>query len=125
MRFGLVGVAIVGALNVVLGRVLAGVLAAVLLDADGCEAPELQPARISGAASSSTNRRKSTNTRSGCHATPIRIRGWVAGVSQRMIDTSVLCGMATQPAVAVPSVTCRKNALPAPCRTPVGELRVL
>lgn len=125
VRFGLVGAAIVGALNVVFGVVLGGVLTGALLDAAGSEALEVQPARINSDARGSTNRRKSTNTRSGCHATPIRIRGWAAGVSHRMIDASVLCGTATQPAVARPSVTCRKNALPAPCRTPVGELRVL
>jgi hypothetical protein len=56
---------------------------------------------------------------------PINIRGCAVGCSQRISRTSFHCGIATQPAVAVPSVTCRKNALPAPCTTPVGELRVL
>jgi hypothetical protein len=61
----------------------------------------------------------------GCQTTPMRMRGWADGVSHRMRLTSLDCGMATQPAVGAPSVTCRKNALPAPCRTPPGALRVL
>ncbi|MDT4921299.1 MAG: hypothetical protein QOI15_2201 [Pseudonocardiales bacterium] len=57
--------------------------------------------------------------------TPMRMRGWAPGFSQRISRTSFACRMATQPAVAYPSVTCRKNALPLPGTTPVGELRVL
>ncbi|GGM73233.1 hypothetical protein GCM10011609_06350 [Lentzea pudingi] len=38
----------------------------------------------------------------------------VPGRTQRRIDTSVLAGIATQPAVAAPFVTCTKNALPPP-----------
>ena len=55
-----------------------------------------------------------TNTGPGSHATPIRILGCAAGVSQRMIETKSASGIATHPAVAEPSVTCRKKALPAP-----------
>ena len=55
----------------------------------------------------------------------MRMRGWADGVSQRMSVTSFDCAIATHPAVAYPSVTCRKNAEPAPCRTPPGALRVL
>ena len=62
-------------------------------------------------------RKDRPSTRLGCHAVPMRMRGWVAGFSQRMIVTRLLIGIATQPAVGVPSVTCRKNALPAPWRT--------
>lgn len=38
----------------------------------------------------------------------------VPGRTQRRIDTSVLAGIATQPAVGAPFVTCTKNALPPP-----------
>ena len=48
-----------------------------------------------------------------CHVTPMRIRGCAAGVSQRMIVTRFDEGIDTHPAVAFPSVTCRKKALPA------------
>ena len=89
----------------------------------GAGLAEQAAVKIVVAASAPTIRRQST--RSGCHATPIRMRGWAAGVSQRMSGTSVDCGIATQPAVADPSVTCRKNALPAPTCTPPGALRVL
>ncbi len=61
----------------------------------------------------------------GCHATPMRILGWVEGRSQRMSDTSFDCEIDMHPAVGPPSVTCRKNALPLPARTPPGALRVL
>ncbi|MDT4891706.1 MAG: hypothetical protein QOE97_741 [Pseudonocardiales bacterium] len=59
-----------------------------------------------------TARTKRTGTGPECHATPMRILGWVAGVSHCMIDTRLPCGIATQPAVGPPSVTCRKNAEP-------------
>jgi hypothetical protein len=66
-----------------------------------------------------------TNTPSGCHATPMRMRGCAVGVSHFMIVTSRACEIATQPAVARPSVTCRKNALPFPWCTPPGAFLVL
>jgi hypothetical protein len=48
-----------------------------------------------------------------CHAMPIKIRGWVPGVRNQCIRVTRLpCGIATQPAVGWPSVTCRKNAEP-------------
>lgn len=87
------------------------------------ETVEEHAAAVSRTQVSRTRRR--TRTPLACHVTPMRMRGWAVGVSHRMIDTSVLCGIEMQPAVAEPSLTCRKNALPAPCRTPVGELRVL
>lgn len=59
------------------------------------------------------------------YAVPMTMRGRAAGPSHRMIDTSLACGIDTQPAVGSPTETCRKNALPLPWRTPVGELRVL
>ena len=57
---------------------------------------------------------RGNHTRPGSHEMPMRIRGCVEGASQLMIETRLACGIATQPAVALPSVTCRKNALPAP-----------
>jgi hypothetical protein len=105
-------------------EVLLGVDGAALRAAGWLPA-ELHAARVSSERATRMARRGATSTRPGCHATPMRMRGWAAGVSHRMIDTSVLCGIATHPAVGPPSVTCRKNALPAPARTPVGELRVL
>lgn len=40
-------------------------------------------------------------TRPECHATPMRIRGWVAEVRNHFIKvTRFACGIATQPAVA-------------------------
>ena len=53
-------------------------------------------------------------TRPASHDTPMRMRGWVPGPIQRMSETSFDWEIATQPAVALPLVTCRKNALPAP-----------
>jgi hypothetical protein len=47
-------------------------------------------------------------------AVPMRILGWSAGSSQRISGNSALVGMATQPRVGLPVVTCRKKALPAP-----------
>jgi hypothetical protein len=64
-----------------------------------------------------TEQRTGRRTRPGCHEKPMRIRGWVDGASHRMIVTRLLIGIETQPAVGLPSVTCRKNALPPPCRT--------
>jgi peptidoglycan/LPS O-acetylase OafA/YrhL len=61
----------------------------------------------------------------GRYATPIRMRGLALGTSQRSTLTRSSDRIDTQPAVGSPTETCRKNALPAPCRTPVGELRVL
>ena len=58
-------------------------------------------------------------------AGPIRIRGCRLGVSQRSSRVSWSLAIETQPAVGAPTVTCRKNALPAPWRTPPGALRVL
>ena len=46
--------------------------------------------------------------------TPIRMRGWADGSSHDKSETSVAWGIETQPAVGPPSVTWRKNALPAP-----------
>ena len=48
--------------------------------------------------------------------TPMRMRGWAEGSSHAKNETSVAWGMDTQPAVGPPSVTWRKNALPAPAR---------
>lgn len=48
---------------------------------------------------------------------PVAILGCCAGSSHRMIDTSVEESMATHPAVGLPTLTCRKNALPAPGTT--------
>ena len=48
--------------------------------------------------------------------TPIRMRGWADGSSHDKSETSVAWGIETQPAVGPPSVTWRKNALPAPAR---------
>ena len=66
-------------------------------------------------------------TRPACHDVPMRIRGCAVGVSQRMIEISFAWPIATHPAVGpVPrGCTCRKNALPAPWRTPPGAFRVL
>lgn len=72
----------------------------------------LHAARVSAARTNAARRDESAGTSPGCHAVPIRMRGWVDGVSQRIRVTSLLCGIATQPAVARPSVTCRKNAEP-------------
>ena len=77
----------------------------------------LHAPRASAAITAGTSRRSGGGTRPASHATPMRIRGWVPGVSQRMSGTSRFCGIATQPAVAWPFVTCRKNALPAPACT--------
>ena len=49
--------------------------------------------------------------------TPMRIRGCCDGSSQRRIRTSWSRSIDTQPCVGSPTVTCRKNALPAPCTT--------
>ena len=76
----------------------------------GSAVPDVHPATRAAATSPAAAHR----TRPACHATPIRIRGWADGVSHRMIDTRLLCGIATQPAVDEPTDTCRKNALPAP-----------
>ena len=59
------------------------------------------------------------------YTTPIRMRGWVLGASHRNVLMTLVWGMATQPAVGCPSVTCRKNALPAPGLVPPGALGVL
>ena len=48
--------------------------------------------------------------------TPISMRGWADGSSHDKSETSVAWGIETQPAVGPPSVTWRKNALPAPAR---------
>jgi hypothetical protein len=113
-------VGLAAVLLVVAGRLVTG----------GPDAPwpartEAHALRLTSAAPTSAQRRKRTDTPSGCHATPMRMRGWVAGVSHLMTGVSRLCAIATQPAVARPSVTCRKNALPRPARTPPGALRVL
>ena len=93
--------------------------------ADGrCAEPD-EHAVASVAATASAPPIRRNPTRSGCHETPMRMRGCAEGVSQRINDTSLVCGMDTHPAVALPSVTCRKNALPAPRCTPPGALRVL
>jgi hypothetical protein len=108
-----------------------GVVAAVVVGMLGagvsrCPAgAEVQAARLSSAAMPTAQLRRRNATRLGCHATPMRIRGCAAGVSHFMIETRCACEIATQPAVALPSVTCRKNALPLPWRTPPGALRVL
>jgi hypothetical protein len=52
-----------------------------------------------------------------CHGVPMSIRGWVLGVSQRITVLRLSDGIDTHPAVAEPTETCRKKALPAPCRT--------
>jgi len=75
--------------------------------------PEVQAAR-SAAQHPSRAAHVDRLTPPECHVTPIRIRGCVPGVSHRMIVTRFAAGMATHPAVALPSVTWRKNALPAP-----------
>ena len=95
-----------------IGAVLRGIGLCVLDDGDGLRSadPEVQPAIRASAANAPTAHR----TDPACHATPMRMRGWADGVSHRMIDTRLLCGIATQPAVAEPTETCRKNALPAP-----------
>jgi predicted NBD/HSP70 family sugar kinase len=92
----------------VAGLAVAGDTVGVAGDVVACGRDDVQETTTSGAEQSTTNRRKTTNTRPGCHATPIRIRGWVDGASHCMIETRLLCGIATQPAVAAPSVTCRK-----------------
>lgn len=80
------------------------------------------PARQINAAATTADR---APMQPGCHVTPMRILGWADGVSQRIRDVSLLCEMATQPAVDRPSVTCRKKALPLPAWIPPGALRVL
>jgi hypothetical protein len=66
--------------------------------ATGVELDE-QAARLSRPIAPTAHVRKTTATHSGCHATPMRIRGWVDGASHCMIGTSRLCAIATQPAV--------------------------
>lgn len=83
-----------------------------------------QAAAASATATNATPNRREP-IRPACHNVPMRIRGCADGVSQRISETSFVCGIEMQPAVAEPSVTCRKNALPAPWRTPPGALRVL
>lgn len=80
--------------------------------APGVPGEVLHAARVSAASAHAARRDELRGTRPGCHADPIRMRGWVDGASQRIRVTSLLCGIATQPAVARPSVTCRKNAEP-------------
>jgi len=98
----------------------AGAAAGLVLVAGGldgvprCAGVDVQAARLSRATPTSAHLRRPTSIPPGCHATPMRIRGCADGVSHCMIETRSLCGIATQPAVALPSVTCRKNALPAP-----------
>ena len=89
------------------------------MDADGLPDTAVLQAAIDAATTAVTASvraappgRRPPTTRPGCHETPMRIRGWADGTSQRMIVTKLLCGIATQPAVAYPSVTCRKNAEP-------------
>jgi hypothetical protein len=121
-----------GAAGVVLGRDDAGGDEARGEDADGDDVTGVVPAedapggvfapgvpgevphaaRVSAASAHAARRDELRGTRQGCHAVPIRMRGWVDGASQRIRVTSLLCGIATQPAVARPSVTCRKNAEP-------------
>jgi hypothetical protein len=121
------------AFGVVLCRVLLGAAGlAVVLDAVGVDAvtgdlpvdepggvpvpgvPDvvLHAASVSAARTNAARRDELRGTRPGCHAVPIKMRGWVDGASQRIRVTSLACGIATQPAVARPSVTCRKNAEP-------------
>lgn len=86
---------------------------------------DVQATRLISAAAPTAHLRKANATPPGCHATPMRILGCAAGVSHLMIETRLACGIPMQPAVAEPSVTCRKKALPLPWRTPPGALRVL
>jgi len=94
------------------------VLGAVVVDGGPGSVPgdELHAAtaatRASEAITAGTSRRGATGTRSASHATPMRIRGWALGVSHFMSVTSFDCEIATQPAVALPFVTWKKNALP-------------
>jgi hypothetical protein len=80
--------------------------------APGAPGEVLHAARVNAARTNAARRDELRGTGPGCHAVPIRMRGWVDGASQRISVTSFACGIATQPAVARPSVTCRKNAEP-------------
>ncbi len=79
---------------------------------------DVQPISVSDASAPAASRRiemtVGAGTRPPSHDTPMRILGWVDGLSHRISETSLDCEIATHPAVAPPSVTCRKNALPAP-----------
>jgi len=83
----------------------------------GRSADVFEQARRVRAVPSSATARTVRLTGPESHDTPMRIRGCAPGDSHRMIETRVPCGIDTQPAVAEPSLTCRKNALPAPWRT--------
>ena len=83
----------------------------------GRSADVFEQARRVRAVPSSATARTARLTGPESHDTPMRIRGCAPGESHRMIETRVPCGIETQPAVAEPSLTCRKNALPAPWRT--------
>jgi hypothetical protein len=82
----------------------------------GAVVPELPEHAASAEAASAVTAHRAPGRprliRSACHAVPIRMRGCADGVSHRINPTSVVCGIATQPAVGAPSVTCRKNADP-------------
>jgi len=82
---------------------------------------DVQPISASDASAPAASRRirmaVGAGTRPPSHDTPMRILGWVDGLSHRISETSLDCEIATHPAVAPPSVTCRKNALPAPAFT--------
>jgi hypothetical protein len=130
LRLGVLRWAVVGAGVLEVGGVLGaaatglGVSVGVGVDDGSCaELVEHAATSVAATASAAPIRRKPT--RSGCHETPMRMRGCAEGVSQCINDTSFVCEIATHPAVGAPSVTCRKNALPAPRCTPPGALRVL
>lgn len=94
-----------------------GVLALVkALTPDPARVAAQEVAISASVATAATSRWRGTvsGTRSGSHATPIRMRGCSDGASHFMIATRFADGTATQPAVGLPSVTCRKKALPAP-----------
>ncbi len=102
----------------------------VALDADGLDADGLDglaehavkaattatPTTLTPAPTTLTQAPRAVRCRtpSGCHVTPIRMRGCAFGVSQRSRLISFVRAIATHPAVGVPSVTCRKKALPLP-----------
>jgi hypothetical protein len=77
-------------------------------------AADVHAARTREPSINEMSRRNGTGTRPASHATPMSMRGRVLGASHFMSDTSLLCEIATHPAVALPLVTWKKNALPAP-----------
>jgi hypothetical protein len=70
-----------------------------------CLLAAVQPTSPSIVASAKIVHQRRPNMLPGCHATPMRMRGAAAGVSHCMIGTRLVCGIATHPAVGVPSVT--------------------